>query len=111
MTSPASERKPTVICPKCQGEMRQYERNGVTIDQCAECRGIFLDRGELEALLDANDAYYRRSGGGDPGAAADEDRGSSHGESSHGGSRHGDSGYSGQGRKRRGGFLGGLFDD
>ena len=43
----------TLSCPKCQGEMRSYERNGVTVDQCAECRGIFLDRGELERLVDA----------------------------------------------------------
>lgn len=33
--------------------MRPYERNGVLIDQCEECRGIFLDRGELERLIDA----------------------------------------------------------
>jgi len=38
--------------------MRQYERNGVTIDQCGECRGIFLDRGELEHLLDAESRFY-----------------------------------------------------
>lgn len=42
-----------LICPKCRGEMRTYERNGIVIDQCEECRGIFLDRGELEQLLDA----------------------------------------------------------
>jgi Zn-finger nucleic acid-binding protein len=30
--------------------MRTYERNGVHIDQCGTCRGIFLDVGELEAL-------------------------------------------------------------
>ncbi|GIJ81047.1 hypothetical protein SAMN05443287_107120 [Micromonospora phaseoli] len=40
-------------CPKCHGEMRQYERSGVVIDQCGECRGIFLDRGELEKLFEA----------------------------------------------------------
>lgn len=33
--------------------MRAYERSGVTIDQCVECRGIFLDRGEVERLIDA----------------------------------------------------------
>jgi len=33
--------------------MRTYERSGVTVDQCGECRGIFLDRGELERLVDA----------------------------------------------------------
>jgi Zn-finger nucleic acid-binding protein len=37
--------------------MRQYERSGVTVDQCTECRGIFLDRGELERLTDAEMAY------------------------------------------------------
>jgi Zn-finger nucleic acid-binding protein len=33
--------------------MRTYERSGITVDQCGECRGIFLDRGELERLVDA----------------------------------------------------------
>lgn len=33
--------------------MRTYERSGVTVDQCTECRGIFLDRGELEKLFEA----------------------------------------------------------
>jgi Zn-finger nucleic acid-binding protein len=33
--------------------MRTYERSGVVIDQCTECRGVFLDRGELERLMDA----------------------------------------------------------
>ena len=37
--------------------MRQYERNGVTIDQCTDCRGVFLDRGELERLIDAENAW------------------------------------------------------
>ncbi|SHM43001.1 zf-TFIIB domain-containing protein [Cryptosporangium aurantiacum] len=52
-----------MICPKCQAPMRQYERAGVTIDQCSECRGIFLDRGELERLVDAEDKYSRGSHG------------------------------------------------
>ncbi|GAA2369017.1 hypothetical protein Cme02nite_63010 [Catellatospora methionotrophica] len=38
--------------------MRQYERNGVTVDQCTECRGIFLDRGELERLTAAENAWH-----------------------------------------------------
>jgi len=48
-----------LTCPKCRGEMRTYERNGVLIDQCEECRGIFLDRGELEQLLDAEGRHGR----------------------------------------------------
>jgi Zn-finger nucleic acid-binding protein len=42
-----------MTCPKCHGDMRTYERSGVTVDQCTECRGIFLDRGELEKLFEA----------------------------------------------------------
>lgn len=46
-----------IICPKCQAAMRTYERNGVHIDQCTDCRGIFLDRGELEHLVSAEAAW------------------------------------------------------
>ncbi|HEU5062264.1 MAG TPA: zf-TFIIB domain-containing protein [Solirubrobacterales bacterium] len=54
----------TLTCPKCGGQMRSYERNGVTVDQCSECRGIFLDRGELERLIDAESAHYEREHSG-----------------------------------------------
>lgn len=46
-----------LTCPKCQGTMRHYERNGVMVDQCGDCRGIFLDRGELERLVDAESRW------------------------------------------------------
>ncbi|MEV6303782.1 zf-TFIIB domain-containing protein [Actinoplanes sp. NPDC051861] len=52
-----------MTCPKCHGEMRVYERSGVTIDQCTECRGIFLDRGELEKLFAAEQTYNARPPG------------------------------------------------
>ena len=51
-----------LVCPKCQSPMRSYERNAVTIDQCTGCRGVFLDRGELERLVDAEGAYYGQAG-------------------------------------------------
>ena len=38
--------------------MRSYERSGVTVDQCGECRGIFLDRGEIERLVDMENTHY-----------------------------------------------------
>jgi len=47
-----------LTCPKCHGTMRTYERNGVHVDQCSECRGIFLDRGELDRLIDAENAWH-----------------------------------------------------
>jgi Zn-finger nucleic acid-binding protein len=49
-----------MTCPKCHGEMRVYERSGVTVDQCTECRGIFLDRGELEKLFEAESSWNSR---------------------------------------------------
>ena len=45
-------------CPKCRGHMRTYDRNGVHIDQCENCRGIFLDYGELETLTRLESQYY-----------------------------------------------------
>jgi Zn-finger nucleic acid-binding protein len=57
----------SLICPKCHGAMRTYERSGVTVDQCSECRGIFLDRGELERLVDAETAYNAPSAQPQPG--------------------------------------------
>ncbi|MDF6041334.1 zf-TFIIB domain-containing protein [Streptomyces sp. NPDC005318] len=37
-------------CPKCHAQMQTYNRNGIQIEQCSGCRGIFLDYGELETL-------------------------------------------------------------
>lgn len=92
-----------LTCPKCRADMSSYERNGVTIDQCTGCRGIFLDRGELERLVDAEGAYYQGSAN-----RPDEPvRGRS--ASEHGGKHGSDHDYRGKPR-RRGGFLGELFD-
>jgi uncharacterized protein len=47
-----------LTCPKCHGVMRTYERNGVHVDQCSDCRGIFLDRGELDRLIDGENDWH-----------------------------------------------------
>lgn len=39
-------------CPKCYEPLRIAERQGVEIDYCPECRGIWLDRGELDKILE-----------------------------------------------------------
>jgi Zn-finger nucleic acid-binding protein len=44
----------SLTCPKCHDTMQAYERDGVHVDRCAGCRGVFLDRGELERLLDTD---------------------------------------------------------
>jgi len=45
-----------LVCPKCQGLMRTYERSGLMVDQCTDCRGIFLDHGELARLMEVEGA-------------------------------------------------------
>jgi len=50
-----------LVCPKCKGEMSSYERNGVVVDQCTDCRGLFLDRGELEKLISAESNWQAAS--------------------------------------------------
>ena len=40
-----------LTCPVCTGAMREVSRNNVTIDTCTQCRGVWLDRGELDKLL------------------------------------------------------------
>ena len=46
-----------LICPKCSGKWISHDRKGVTIEECEGCQGVFLDRGELESLIDAESDY------------------------------------------------------
>jgi Zn-finger nucleic acid-binding protein len=82
-------------CPKCNQTLVMSERQGVEIDYCPECRGVWLDRGELDKIAE-------RSTGRESSRAErrfdDDDYGP--GEPSR------ESGP----RKRRGGFLSELFD-
>lgn len=39
-------------CPRCDdAALEERERQSITVDLCPQCRGIWLDRGELEKLL------------------------------------------------------------
>ena len=42
---------PLLLCPNCNTSMQNVARSGVEIDMCPSCRGVWLDRGELEKLL------------------------------------------------------------
>ncbi len=44
---------PLLMCPNCEEGMREIDRYGVRIDVCPKCRGVWLDRGELEKILAA----------------------------------------------------------
>jgi len=79
-------------CPIDGTELVIAERTGVEIDYCPKCRGVWLDRGELDKIIDrsavaeAPPAHDHRDGGGY--------------RDDHGG----------RPRKKRGGFLEDLFD-
>ena len=104
-----------MTCPKCRGVMRNYERNGVHIDQCNECRGIFLDRGELERLVDAENSWHSRQA--QQGQQTSQQSGSGLGgivgqvmQQAQGHKGHGQHGYSEHGRKKKKeSFLDDLF--
>jgi Zn-finger nucleic acid-binding protein len=39
-------------CPNCNEVLVMSERQGVEIDYCPKCRGVWLDRGELDKIID-----------------------------------------------------------
>ncbi len=43
---------PLLLCPNDSGSMQTVQRSGVEFDICPTCRGVWLDRGELEKLLE-----------------------------------------------------------
>jgi Zn-finger nucleic acid-binding protein len=43
-------------CPHCDVTLHMTDRQGVEIDFCPECRGVWLDRGELDKILERSHA-------------------------------------------------------
>ena len=94
-------------CPVDRSRLIQTERSEILIDACPECRGVWLDRGELDRILvkerqwaagDAGDDFFQEvegRRGSDRRTYDDRDR-----LDDRGGVR----------RKRRGGFLEEIFD-
>lgn len=39
-------------CPTDNATLVMSERHGIEIDYCPECRGVWLDRGELDKIID-----------------------------------------------------------
>jgi len=55
-------------CPACESRLVEVERSDVLIDACPNCRGVWLERGELDRILvmerqmmggDVDDDFYR----------------------------------------------------
>lgn len=46
-------------CPRCKAAaLEEREREGVVVDVCLTCRGIWLDRGELEKIIARASSEY-----------------------------------------------------
>jgi Zn-finger nucleic acid-binding protein len=44
-------------CPRCRVDLLMTDRQGVEIDYCPKCRGVWLDRGELDKIIERNAQY------------------------------------------------------
>lgn len=91
-------------CPVCKNvNLVMADRQGIEIDYCPNCRGVWLDRGELDKIIDRS-AVAASSPRGEPhqpvSYPSHYDR--PHDYPSHHGSYHK--------KKKREGFLGELFD-
>ena len=61
-------------CPVCTTPLMAVERQGVEIDHCPRCRGVWLDRGELDKLIERSADYYGGRRGDDDDSDWGDDR-------------------------------------
>lgn len=107
--------EPRMKCPKCTVTLLLAERQGVEIDYCPECRGIWLDRGELDKIIEKTSAQeqpaaqHRPQAEPTPHAPYQQPMPAGFGASHHDGhgSKHGQG--HGYGHKKKS-MLGELFD-
>ncbi|HEX5604996.1 MAG TPA: zf-TFIIB domain-containing protein [Candidatus Binatia bacterium] len=45
------DRVEALRCPKCPGNLESYTFHGISLDRCHECGGVWLDKGELQAIV------------------------------------------------------------
>lgn len=103
-------------CPACNVDLVMADRQGVEIDYCPKCRGVWLDRGELDKIIERAAPAEPAPAppppdhrGGHPGYHYGEG-----GEGGEGGRYYGEGGEGGEGRyhgrRRRKSFLSDMFD-
>lgn len=95
-------------CPVCNLALTMTDRQGVEIDYCPKCRGVWLDRGELDKIIE-------RSAGGEQRYSSEprhEERGrhETHHDEHRDHQRHHDDHSYGHKKKKKDSFLGELFD-
>jgi uncharacterized protein len=84
-------------CPVCEVDLQMSERQGIEIDYCPKCRGVWLDRGELDKIIERAAGEYGSPGGGrDEQRRYDEPKRQEHRDD--------------RKRKKPGGFLGDIFE-
>jgi Zn-finger nucleic acid-binding protein len=93
----------TMNCPICNIPLNITERQGVEIDFCSKCRGVWLDRGELDKILErsTSEIPYR------PNPALQDERNDRHYDK-HQDKHHGD--HYGDHHNKKRNFLTDLFD-
>jgi uncharacterized protein len=89
-------------CPTCDVDLVMSERQGVEIDYCPKCRGVWLDRGELDKIIERSAAEYSAPSAGPQGYAPAPQK--SHQGGSWGHKDHGRSG------KKKSSFLTDMFE-
>ncbi len=57
-------------CPSCNVALVMSERQGIEIDYCPECRGVWLDRGELDKIIQRSAAEPAPAAAPQPAPAA-----------------------------------------
>lgn len=96
-------------CPVCQNtKLLMSDRKGIEIDYCPDCRGVWLDRGELDKIIDRsieNDSASPRPQSQTNQNQPYQQQGFGHTQQTHG---HPQQGHYKQ--KKKSGFLGELFD-
>lgn len=92
-------------CPICTGiDLKIAERQGIEIDYCPECRGVWLDRGELDKIIERSSPQATTYAQPEP---RYQQRG--HSQQQYG-KHHDDHGYGHNGQHKRKSWLSELFD-
>lgn len=100
------EQMNAMLCPTDKTALVMSERQGIEIDYCPTCRGIWLDRGELDKILERSASEMAPSPPARPGAARPEPYPAQHRYSDDYDDDYRRGGY----RKRKKSFLSELFD-